>query len=150
MIGPMPFMLVAPKQGEQFLRLALSLGQIPGLPVEAKETAILATGAHFQAAYELYAHGKVARSKTGLTAQQVDDISSGKKPEGLSEQADVAYDVATYLCATPGPLKKNLWNRSMECLGKEGTAALVHYIGAYAYTCMILNAIDAPNPEGSE
>ena len=33
-------------------------------------------------------------------------------------------------------------------LGKEGAAALVHFVGFYPYTCIILNAMDASAPRG--
>jgi hypothetical protein len=57
------------------------------------------------------------------------------------------YDLAKRLLTTPGPLPKSYWERSVEAFGKEGTVALVHYVGFYAYLCIALNAIDATVPE---
>ncbi|EMC96403.1 hypothetical protein BAUCODRAFT_473441 [Baudoinia panamericana UAMH 10762] len=148
-VGPFPFLIAAPEAGIQMLETVGKVAGIPGLPQNARETAILATGAHYKAAYELYAHSNVATKSTDLNVQQVWQICDGKKPANLDEKCEIAYDVATYLSSTPGPLPQTLWKRAVRALGKDGTIALVHYVGLYAYTCIILNAVDAPVPEGS-
>ena len=146
-VGPFPLFLAAPEAGEHTMALYGKLGGIPGLPADAKETAILTVGAHYKAAYELYAHVNVATKKVGMDKVEVEAIASGTKPVGLNEECSVAYDVAEYLASTPGPLPKALWDRSMEAFGKTGTVALLHYVGAYAYTCIVLNGMDCPVPD---
>lgn len=148
--GPFPFFLAAPEAGTEFLKYFTKIAQIPGLPADAKEVAILATGSHFQAKYELYAHYNVATKKAGLSQDVAKAICEGRKPEGLSEQCGVAYDAAKYLSAKPGPMPQEIWDRCEKALGRQGTVALVHYVGAYAYTCIILNAADVPVPDGNE
>ena len=150
MVGPFPALIAAPEAGVHMIKLVGNLAAIPGLPADAKETAILSTGAHYKAPYELYAHGNVAAKTTELSRDQVEHICDGKKPEGLSEACSVAYDVAKHLSSVPGPLPQDLWDRSIKTLGKDGTLALVHYVGMYAYTCIILNAMDAPVPTPKE
>jgi len=150
MLGPFPAFVAAPEAGIGMLQCLGKISKIPGLSPEAKETAILTTGAHYKAAYELYAHTNVAVKTTKLSKEQVKEIAVGKKPAGLDEACDVAYDVANYLSRTPGPLEQRLWDRATKVLGKEGTIALVHYVGMYAYTCMVLNAMDAPVPKDDE
>jgi len=150
LVGPFPFFLAAPEAGKGFLEYLGKLAAIPGLPTEAKEVAIMSTGAHYQAPYELYAHGNIAAKTTKLSSDQVQQICDGKKPEGLNDACIAAYDVAKYLSSTPGPLPTHLWDKSVQALGKDGTVALVHYVGMYAYTCIILNAMDAPVPESGD
>lgn len=147
LVGPFPFFLASPEAGEHYMYLFGKLGKIPGFPADAKEVAILTAGAKYQAAYELYAHTNVARKTVGMEKDVVEAIAKGDKPEGLNEGCSVAFDVTNYLVSKPGPLPKELWERSISAFGKEGTVALVHYVGAYAYTCIVLNAMDAPVPE---
>lgn len=147
LVGPFPAFLAAPEAGIGLLQHIGKVALIPGLPANARETAILSTGAHFKATYELYAHGRLAVKTTDLTQEQVDQICDSKKPEGLDEACSIAYDVAKYLSNTRGPLGQDLWDLSVKTLGRDGTLALVHYVGVYAYTCIILNAMDAPVPE---
>lgn len=144
LIGPYPFALAIPEPGRAILKQALHLGRLP-LPADAKETAILACGARFGAGYELYAHGHAAE-KAGLSSEQIHALKAGRKPERLSEVSQVAFDVSTYLANKSGPLPDALFKKSVEVLGREGTIALVHYVGCYAYICIMLNAADVPVP----
>lgn len=146
-VGPFPFFLAAPDAGTHFLGLFRKLSQIPGLPPDVKETVILAVGAHFQASYEMYAHSAIAIDKVGMSAEAVEVIKKGEKPGSLSEECSLAYDTSMWLLEKPGKLRDELWERCVKAFGKEGAVALVHYVGGYAYTCIVLNAMDAPVPE---
>lgn len=78
-------------------------------------------------------------------------MKSGKKPFGdnaLDEQGNVAFDVAIELSHKQGPMTEANWKRAEHAFGKEGTAALIQYVGVYAYTCISLNGVDAPVPQG--
>jgi len=144
-IGPYPFFLAAPEPGLSAMRHALMLGKLP-LPPDAKETAILTCGAHFKAPYELYAHENVAKTTT-LSEQQIESIKGDNKPADLNDQCSIAFDVSQYLCNKPGRLPQDLWDRSVQTLGRDGTVALIHYVGFYAYLCIALNAADVPVPQ---
>lgn len=128
-IGPFPCFLAQSAIGVEGMNYFAHFSKMPGLPADARETAILAVGAMFKAPYELYAHGNVAVKKVGMDAGVVKEICEGSRPEALSAECRVAYDVAKYLAGTPGPLEKGLWERGVEAFGKEGMIALVHYIG---------------------
>lgn len=145
-VGPYSFFLAAPETGKLAMQLVYSIGRLP-LPADVKETAILTCGGHFQAAYELYAHENVASKSQALSRQQIGAIQADRKPSDLNEGCALAYDVAKRLCGTPGPLPQDMWDGCIDMFGKEGTLALVHYIGFYAYLCIALNAADVPVPE---
>ncbi|KAI5357938.1 hypothetical protein Slin14017_G112990 [Septoria linicola] len=145
-VGPYALRTAAPEVGKLAMELVYSIGRLPGLPPDAKETAILACGGHFQAAYELYAHQNVAEKAGVLSAAQIESIKIDQKPKDLNENSSIAYDVVKRLCSTPGPLPDTLWHASVTAFGKEGTIALVHYVRFYAYLCIALNAVDVPIP----
>lgn len=147
LVGPFPLYLASPEVGEHVLDLIGKMAAIPGLPADAKEVAILRVGAHYKAVYELYAHVNVATKKVGFSKDVAEAIARGEKPDGLNEGCSVAFDATAYLVAKPGPLPKEMWDRCIKAFGKDGTVALVHYVGAYAYTCIVLNAMDAPVPD---
>ncbi|GAB7354787.1 hypothetical protein MBLNU459_g5183t1 [Dothideomycetes sp. NU459] len=150
LVGPFAPMLQTPGVTRPFLHIVTELGKLPGLPPNARETAILATGSYFQAVYEIYAHERVAVANTDLNQEQVDMIKNGKKPDGLDDQCSVAFDVAIQLSRTPGPLSGEHWDKAEKVLGKQGTLALIHYVGYYAYTCILLNGCDVPVPDGEK
>lgn len=143
-------MLETPGTTRPFFQIASELAKIPGLPQNARETAILATGSHYKAVYEIYAHERVAVANTDLNQEQVDMIKTGKKPTDLDEKCSAAFDVAIELVTKPGPLSKENWEKAEKALGKQGTLALIHYVGYYAYTCILLNACDVPVPDGEK
>ena len=147
-VGPYALLTAAPDVGKLAMELVYSIGRLSGLPADAKETAILACGGHFQAAYELYAHENVAEKSGALTEAQINAIKNDQKPTDLNDECSLAYDIAKRLCSTPGPLPQQLWDGSIKAFGKEGTIALVHYTGFYAYLSMALNAVDVPVPAG--
>lgn len=147
LVGPFALLAATPDTGKIAIDLVSGLGKL-SLPQDVKETAILACGGHFQAAYELYAHENVAAKAGVLSRGQIEAIKNDQKPTDLSQNCSLAYDIAKRLCSTPGPLPQTYWDRSVEAFGKEGTLALVHYVGFYAYLCIALNAVDVPVPEG--
>ena len=78
-------------------------------------------------------------------------MKSGKKPVGedaLDEQGDIAFDVAIDLSHKQSRMTDVNWNRAEHASGKRGTAALIKYVGMYAYTCFLLSGVDAPVPKG--
>ena len=148
-IGPFGPLLYTPNLVDPFMKMVVELGKCPGLPANARETAILATGSTFKAGYELYAHGKVAAS-TNLSDQQISLIKQGKKPDGnetLNDACSVAFDVAIELSRKQGPLSDETFAKAEKQLGREGTEELIHYVALYAYTCDFQNGDAAPVPD---
>lgn len=149
-IGPFAPLLYTPSIVHPFFKLVVELGKLPGLPAPAREVAILATGSSFKSKYELYAHERVAAS-TSLTKSQIHSVKNGKKPfrdDTLNEQCEVAFDVAIELSHKQGPMSDANWKRAEKAFGRDGTAALIQYVAVYAYTCVLLNGVDAPVPNG--
>jgi len=62
---------------------------MPGLSKLAVQVVILVTGAHFNAAYELYAHAAVA-TQAGLSDVQIATLSSGDLPKHLDAESTLA------------------------------------------------------------
>jgi 4-carboxymuconolactone decarboxylase len=52
------------------------------------------------------------------------------------------------LSREPGPLSRELWHGCVNEFGRDGALALIHYVGLYAYTCVLLNGCDVALPEG--
>lgn len=161
LVGPFPFFMQVPEVGEGLLKLIMLLGKLP-LPKDAREVVILTFGAHFKvrsasqqgscadalnkAGYEVYSHEAVALADGILSKEIVEALKAGKKPPELNEGGSAAYDAAHYLASTPGPMPQELWDRCNAAFGHDGTVALVHYAGFYAYICVVLNACDTPVP----
>jgi 4-carboxymuconolactone decarboxylase len=67
MLGPWNAWLHDPELGAAFWGSTQALTKAKRIPDAARQVAIIATGAHFGAAYEIYAHSAVARAKHAMT-----------------------------------------------------------------------------------
>ena len=144
LLGPFGIQLHLPAIAPHFVGFAKALLAVPELSPRAREVAINVVGAHTKATYEQSAHIRVAL-QMGFSQAQVDKIASGVCPEDLSDDEKIAFEVATELFK-PGPLHEDVWQRSVEVLGKSGAMVLVQYIGFYRYIATILNGFDVQVP----
>lgn len=140
-------MFDTPEISRLYVNLVAAVGKVPDLPKQPREVAILAVGAKYQAAYEIYSHERVAAT-VGLSKSQIEVLKSGKKPEDLDENCSVAFDVAMELVNKPGPLSDSNWKRAVQQFGRRGAYVLANYVGLYQFICCLLNACDIPVPDG--
>lgn len=148
LVGPFNPMLRFPRFGRPLWEFTASLAEDPTLPSTVREVAILTVGGHFHARYELYAHTRVGEA-AGLTQATVATLAAGERPTTLSAEEAVAHDVAAALCR-PGSLPEATYRAAVAAFGEDGTAELVHLVGAYALISMVLNAYDVPVPDSAE
>ncbi|VIO72959.1 hypothetical protein CI1B_46080 [Bradyrhizobium ivorense] len=145
LMGPWNPWLHEPKFGKPVWDLTKAMAFNPSLPAPIREIAILVTGAHFKAAYELYAHVIVAERK-GLSDEKLATIVAGQRPADLTRQEAVAYDFASAL-VSGGILPELTYRAAVEQFGAHGAAELSYLIGLYCMVSVTLNTFDVPVPE---
>ena len=96
LLGPWNPWLQEPEFGKPVWELTKAMAFNPSLPPAVREIAILVTGAHFKAAYEIYAH-VIAAERKGLSDEKLATIVAGQRPVDLTKQEAVAYDFAAAL-----------------------------------------------------
>ena len=148
LMGPWNPWLHAPKVGGAIWELTKAMSFDPQVPATAREIAILVTGAHFNSAYEIYAHVAAAEEK-GLDADLLATLVAGVKPEGLNDEQEVAYEVATSLLAG-AVLPRPVWDRSVRVLGEPATHELIYLVGLYCLVSVTLNGFNVPVPDACE
>jgi 4-carboxymuconolactone decarboxylase len=115
------------------------------LPKPVREVAILVTGAHFKAAYELYAHVLVGEQR-GLSDEKLATIVAGQRPVDLTQEEAIAYDFASAL-VNGGVLPELTYKTAIMAFGQHGAAELSYLVGLYALVSITLNTFDVPVPE---
>lgn len=145
LLGPFNPWLYEPRIGRAVWDLTEAVSACGALPENARQVAILATGARFKAAFELYAHVQVARDK-GLAEDKIATITAGQRPADLSPDEAAVYDATTALNAG-GVLPRPVYDRVQAAFGPRGIAELIHLVGLYAMVCTTLNGFDVPVPE---
>ncbi len=93
LVGPWNAWLHEPVIGRAVWELTKAMTAQASLSDPVRQVAILVVGAHFDAAYELYAHIAVAE-KEGMSPSRLSTLVSGSRPSDLSEEEACAYDVA--------------------------------------------------------
>lgn len=146
LFGPFPFFISHPEVGKRLWDLMRAFGNLP-LAADVREVGILTAAAQFGESYVGYSHVSQAVKTKGLSLEQAQSLKKGQKPNGLTDQCSIAYNVAKSLCGNRGLLPAEIWDRAVEVLGKESTLALLHYIGFYSYVSIALNGVDAPVPD---
>lgn len=149
LIGPYAVVLHHPETGRKFLEYALSLQKIPGLSLYAREVVIAVCGSRSKAAFENYAHHIIATQHAGITEAELKDIHAGICPHTLTEDGQAAFELATALGKNQ-VLDGLIWNKSVDVLGKDGAAAVIHYTAYYTMVGVILNGFDCALPSEVE
>lgn len=110
-----------------------------------RELAILVTGTHFHAGYELYAHVAVAEQR-GLDDDLISTVVAGQRPANLSSELAAAYDVASSL-VRGSVLPDPVYAKAVKQFGPDGAAELIYLVGFYCLVSLTLNGFDVPVPD---
>ena len=145
LMGPWNPWLHEPRIGGAIWELTKAMTMEATLPDRVRQVAILVTGAHFDAAYEIYAHIAVAE-KDDIDDATLATIVSGPRPDGLSREEGIGYDVA-YALVTGGVLPEPVYRIAVSTFGQHGANELIYLVGLYALVSMTLNGFNVPLPE---
>ena len=145
LLGPWNPWLHEPKIGGAIWQLTKVLSEAPVLPDPCRQIAILVTGAHFHAGYEIYAHVAVAL-KDQLPDATVATVIAGQRPADLPGDQAIAYDVTASL-VRGGTLPTLTYELARRAFGDHGIAELIYLVGLYSLVSITLNGFDVPIPE---
>jgi 4-carboxymuconolactone decarboxylase len=145
LMGPWNPWLQEPAIGGAIWALTKTMTQQATLPDPVRQVAILVVGAHFHAAYELYAHIAVAE-KEGMSEARLTTLVAGGRPTDLSEGEACAFDVAFALCGG-GVLPEPCYAQAVKLFGQHGCNELIYLVGLYALVSVTLNGFNVPTPE---
>ena len=145
LIGPWNAWVRQPQWGKPIWDLVKAFSMTTTLPRPVREVAILVTGAHFRAAYEIYSHVILAE-KRGLSDPKLATIVAGQRPADLSAEEGVAYDVASAL-VDGHVLPALTYRRAVETFGETSAMELIYLVGLYCFVSVTLNGFDVPVPD---
>jgi len=145
LMGPWNPWLHEPRIGGAIWELTKAMTAEASLPDPVRQIAILVTGAHFNSAYELYAHIAVAENE-GMTAHRLSTLVAGSRPDDLSDDEGVGYDVA-FALVNGGVLPEPVYRLAVKTFGQHGTNELIYLVGLYCLVSMTLNGFNVPVPE---
>ena len=145
LLGPWNPWLHEPAIGKAIWDLTMAMTAQASLPDNVRQVAILAVGAHFDAAYEIYAHIAVAERES-MSPQRLATLVANLKPNDLTPEESVAFDV-TYALVRGGVLPEPLYSLAITTFGQHGANELFYLVGLYSLVSTTLNAFNVPVPE---
>lgn len=146
LLGPWNAWLHDPALGHAFWGATQAMTKARRIPDPARQVAILVVGAHFGAAYEIYAHGAVAISQHGMSEARVATLAAGERPVDLDSDEAAAFDIAKALLRG-GPLADPLYHLAIQRFGQAGANELIYLVGHYCFVSMTLNGFAIPVPD---
>jgi hypothetical protein len=87
--------------------------------------------------------------RAGLAEQKIASIVAGERPDDLTHDERVAYDMAAAL-NRGGPLPETTYRAVLSTFGEQALAEIVFLVGCFSMVGVALNAFDASVPGREE
>ena len=110
------------------------------------EMIILITAREWTQQYEWVAHHDIA-IKAGLRNDIADAIADGRRPVGMAEDEEAAYDMSIEIQRTKR-VSDPTWNKAVAKFGEQGVIDLLGINGYYTFLAMAMNAARTSLPAG--
>jgi len=127
-------------------RLGFHLRYGSALPRAVSEFAILLQSRRWTQQYEWYVHAPDARA-AGLSEAIMEAIADGRRPDGMTEELEIAYDFGHELNEFHS-VSDRTYARAVAMFGERGMMDLIGVNGYYSMIAMVLNVGRTPLPEG--
>jgi 4-carboxymuconolactone decarboxylase len=146
LLGPFNAWLHTPALASHVVDLPDVIREKSILDPTLSELAILAVVGHWRAEFPWFAHSRMA-AEHGIQQPVIDSIGRGEDPPLTSEAERVVFAVAKSL-ASEGGIPDDLYTKTEELLGDQGTVELVLLCGYYTMGAFVLNSFKVPLPPG--
>jgi 4-carboxymuconolactone decarboxylase len=144
--GPFNALLHAPRAGDAAQRLGESLRFDGVLAPRQREIAVLCVAAYWRAAYEWWAHARIA-SECGIEDEVIEAIRRRDGPVLTDPAERLVHDFSRALLDQRG-IPDHLYADAVEALGEQSLVELVLLLGYYSLVSMVLVGFDVPIPDG--
>ena len=144
LMGPFNPMLHFPAFGRTAWAMNKTMYENTTLPNSVLQVAVLVTGTHLGARYQIYGHEHLAAT-AGVATAKIATIAAGERPTDLTRQEAVGYDVAAAL-NRGGPLPESIYQAGLDAFGKQGMAEIIYLVACFHLVGIILNGYDVPVP----
>ena len=146
--GPFNALLHTPGLGAAVEQLGAALRFQGGVPDRTRELVICAVAAHWDSAFEWYAHSRIAVG-VGVRPDELRSVRAGRVPESLSPAELVAMRFASALLRDRR-VERRLFDEVVEHHGETGLVELSLLVGYYQLLAGVLAADDVPAPEDGD
>lgn len=143
--GPFNAMLHAPRVGAALQELGAALRYRTSLDARTREIAILVVAAHWQSAFEQYAHEAAGR-QCGITEAEIAALRQGEPLRLADPHEQAVHDVVRAL-VTERDLGDGAYATGRDVLGAPTLVELTTLVGYYALLALQLRVFRVGVPE---
>ncbi len=144
--GPFNVLLRSPEVGDRGAEFGAAMRFRTGLPANVREVIIIMTGRYWMAQYEWNSH-KTAALRNGVNPAIVDAIATGKRPAGMPQEMEIAYNLIDELLTTH-QVTDATFKAAKDKYGEKGVFDMIGLSGWYQLVSMLLDVDRYPLPEG--
>jgi 4-carboxymuconolactone decarboxylase len=145
--GPFLALLHNPPLAHRIQALGEHLRFGTGLSGQLVELVVLVTARRWSCQFEWVAHSRIAR-KEGLAEHIIAAVAEGRRPEPMSADEALAYEIAMAAHAS-GELPDALFASAEARFGRAAILDLLALCGYYAMLAMVLNTARPALPDGT-
>lgn len=146
--GPFIPMLRSPELMNRLQKVGEYLRFQSALETRINEFVMLITARQWTQQFEWMVHAPLA-VKAGLRQDIVDALAEGRRPAGMAEDEEIAYEVCDELFRTHG-VCDTTYRRAVAKFGERGIIDMVGLAGYFSTVSMIMNlAHTPPQPDAS-
>jgi 4-carboxymuconolactone decarboxylase len=116
------------------------------IPPRLSEMVILIAAREWTQQYEWVAHHELAL-KGGLKPEIADAIADSRRPAGMAEDEEAAYDLSVEILRTKR-VSDATYRRAVAKFGEQGVIDILGINGYYSFLAVVMNATRTGLPEG--
>ena len=144
LIAPFVPLLRSPELMGHAQRMGEYLRYRSAIGLRLSELAILITAHAWSQPVEWTIHAPIAL-REGISAEAIEAISQGQRPQTLADDEAVVYDFSIELQRYRA-VSDATWQRAIDRFGEHGTVDLIGINGYYTLLAMVMNAARTPVP----
>ena len=145
--GPFALWIRNPELADRANQLGNALRVHGKLEKRLFELMVLLVARHWSAQYEWFVHEK-ASLKAGVSPEVVEAIRTARPPTFVREDERLVFEVISEI-NEKRTLSQPAYERALAVLGLDLLIELVTAAGFYSMVAMVINAFDAPVPDGT-
>ncbi len=145
--GPFIPLLRSPELMRRLQRVGEYLRYESVIEPRLNEFLVLAVSRRWTQQFEWSVHYPLALN-TGLRPETAAALAEGRRPGGMAEDEEIAYDFAEELMRTQG-VSDATYRRAVSKFGEQGVVDIVGILGYFTAVSMVLNVAHTPAPEST-
>jgi 4-carboxymuconolactone decarboxylase len=112
------------------------------LETRINEWVMLIVSRHWTQQFEWCMHYPLA-IKAGMKQEVLDALAEGRRPKGMSDDEEIAYDLCEELTRTHG-VSDETYRRAADKFGERGVIDMVGLVGYFTTVSMVMNVARTP------